>query len=54
MYIWGQSSFYAQDVSRFLGTQSGYRGPECSSARGSAVLLSIYEKLAGKDIDRTN
>lgn len=25
-----------------------------SSERGFAVLLSIYEKLAGKDIDRTN
>lgn len=41
-------------LSGFIGTQSGCRGPECSSARGSAVLLSIYEKLAGKDIDRTN
>lgn len=33
---------------------SAHRGPERSSARGSAGLLSIYEKLAGKDIDRTN
>ncbi len=47
-------ALYARDVSGFIGAQSGYRGPECSSARGSAALLSIYEKLAGKDIDRTN
>lgn len=47
-------ALYARDVSGFIGTQSGHRGPECSTARGSAVLLSIYEKLAGKDIDRTN
>lgn len=48
------SALYACDVSRFIGTQSGDRGPARSSARASAVLLSIYEKLAGKDIDRTN
>lgn len=39
-----------------LSAHRASRGPERSSARGSAaaVLLSIYEKLAGKDIDRTN
>lgn len=37
-----------------LSAWSEDRGPECSSAGGSAVLLSIYEKFAGKDIDRTN
>lgn len=54
MFVWGSGGFYARGFPGFIGAQSGSRGPERSSARDSAALLSICEKLAGKDIDRTN